>query len=72
MVFNLIDRQCAFTVMESTLYKCPPANFYFSTSLQFVDHFYSSSSQKVIDFRIFCSLSSAEKLSEEGVKGVIA
>ena len=24
MVFNLIDRQCAFTVMESTLYKCPP------------------------------------------------
>ena len=48
--------------MVSTLYKCSPANLNFphlySLKITFVDHLYSSSSQQLIGFRNFCSLSS--------------
>ena len=59
-IFNVLNRQGDFPAMVSTLYKCPLPNFYFppvySLKIPFVDHLYSSTSQKLIDFRIVCSL----------------
>ena len=62
IIFNSINRHRSLPAVVSTLYKCSPANLNFphlySLKITFVDHLYSSSSQQLIGFRNFCSLSS--------------